>query len=234
MRAMKPTDREKNVELVKILLDAAKKDHEESRITSGKFKIREYERKIFESYPDLDNKTLFQTAYRTHRIKSGDAKGNASTLSGDDVYRTARFFLVNLAGYGWHNFRQVLNKAGEPYAELLEEFKNEGPIGNGVDYEKIASQKVGDLIKPGEDFGTVLREMADQFDLIQSKNRMTNSENKQLIEGRAKIRKQVGQVAIALSRITAAYENATPEKAKSLKQELERCQHLLLTLQKSV
>lgn len=223
-------DRDKNVDVLFAIIEAAKIDHAESRLHKKKFSLRKYERELNEAYPNMDNKTALQTAVRTSRIKRGLSSGNATTIGGDDLYRVARFFLRNLNAYDWKNIKEAIQKAGSPFNKLLDVEISAVP-GGGFDLEGLKSQRVGDLARPGEDLGEAIREVASRVDVLQSQLRLANSENYLLKRQDAKNKNKVQIALDAAAKIASAFEAETPEKQEKLKTQLEDLYKLLRSFQ---
>ena len=224
-------DRERNVLLVHSLLEAAATDHTASSMTKGKFSRRNYERMLNDAYPDMDNRTAFQTAGRYYNVVVKGSKGTASTLSGQDVYRIVRFFLRNLAGYGWPTIKETLREKGAPYSELIA-LETGARIAPEKAYDALANQKVGDVVGPELDPGTKLRELADVFDGLQRELRLANTNQRMMTQEMVEIRKQVFALTTAFSRLLRA--SAAMETPNNFKQDLNDLNKKLERLQSFV
>ena len=222
-------DRARNVALVKKLVDAAAQDHEASSFTKGKFSRRRYEQMLQDSYPDLGNKAPLETAVRAHNIRTGKAKGNPSNLTGPDVYRVVRFFLHNLGGYGWNHFKEVIKEEGPPYTDLLILSQEEVPA--EIRYQALSNQKIGDAIRPDDNPSTRMRQLADEFDLLQEQLRLSNTTQRIMIEEKIKIKSAIANAQRAFNRAVRNLDRAKSEQEREeLKQELLKCSNLLENL----
>lgn len=221
-------DRLKNVEAMYKVIQAAKQDHAESRLTNKKFSLRDYERRLNTAYPNMDNKTCLQTAVRTTRIKDGLSRGNMTTISGNDLYRAVRFFLVNLSGYDWSHVIDVLSVMDGPYNNLIK-LANEVP-GQGIDLDMVISQRVGDFVKPGESPSAALRGLADTFDAMQKELRLTHTELDHHKRAKADLREKIAIAEAGLQAITDAYDSANPDKKGELQERMTTLRNLLKSL----
>lgn len=224
------TDREKNVTVLFNIIEAAKKDHAESRLTDKKFSLRDYTRRLNDAYPNMDNKTALQTAVRTTRIREGLAKGNESTISGNDLYRVSRFFLRNLSSYGWENIKNYLSGLEEPYKSLLNVEASESSV-SGITIKEMANRRVGSLVKPGEKLSDGLREAADVVDALEKQLRLVNTEKDHVSRENAVLREKLSVALSGMNKIMEAYETAAPEKKEELKTKMQNVQLLLKSLQ---
>ena len=221
-------DKSRNVDFLYGLTEAAMQDHLASKELRGKLKIREYERKLNDNYPDMDNTTALQTARRSYYAKQRGERGQ--TIGGQDVYRIASFFLRNLSAYAWPTLQKYIAEAGQPYSRLLE--LTSGSAADPVDeYDLLVEQKVGDYVHGEIRPGNRLRELAEIFDGLEAKLRVANTEKRLAINDYAKLRKEVRDLTIAFNRIMAAYKRAPQAKQDSFKQDIENYNKMLESLQ---
>ena len=221
-------DKSRNVDFLYGLIEAAKEDHLASKELRGKLKIREYERKLNDNYPDIDNKTVLQTARRSYYARQRGEKGQ--TIGGPDVFRIASFFLRNLAAYSWPSLQKYIAESGQPYSRLLE-LTNGGSADPVDEYDLLVEQKVGDFVHGEIRPGNRLRELAEIFDGLEAKLRVANTEKRLAINDYARLRKEVRDLTIAFNRILGAYKKAPQEKQEQLKQEIQEYNNLLKSLQ---
>ena len=222
-------DKKRNVELVKKIIDAASVDHTANRLTKGKFSERGYERELNASFPKMDNKTAFQTASRTHRIRIGKSQGNASTLSGNDVYRITKFFLKNKGGYGWPTIKQVIENEGAPYTKLLD-LERDAIKGGGISFNNVEMLKVGDILKVGEDAEETARAIADHLKSLRMLATEAVKERDMLLKDNMKAKNKVEILEKALKRLVLAYDNSSPDKKEELQTSMEVCKRMLKDL----
>jgi hypothetical protein len=223
------SNKDQNIEFLYGLIEAAKQDHLNSNELRGKLKIREYERRLNDNYPDMDNQTALQTVRRSYHARQRGERGQ--TIGGPDVYRVVSFFLRNLAAYSWPLLKKYIAGSDRPYNRLLD-LNNQNTSDPVHEYDKLVEQKVGDFVHGEIRPGNRLRELAEIFDTLEAKLRVANTEKRLAIDEYAKLRKQVRDLTIAFNRIMSAYNRSSPEKQEKFKQEIEDYNNMLESLQK--